>query len=176
MARDALVDLSPDAVRSRLVPHVTLTPRQWLLVLPAAALGALTHVVWDGFTHPGRWGVDRLAWLQAEHAGLPGYKWVQYVSGVLGLVIVCWAAARHLRSLPPTLRPAPRPAWAAGLLPAVAVLGAATGVVAALGKASSGVHVMAFHGVVNAILATVVGVAAVCLAWRGLLRRGGQVG
>lgn len=171
VARDALVDLAPDAVRSRLVPHVALTPRRWALAVPAASIGALTHVFWDGFTHPGRWGVNRLYWLQLQHGGLPGYKWAQYVSGVLGLVIVCLAAAGHLRALPPIRRPAPRPGWVTGLLPAVAALGAASGVVTATMNMSSGFHAMAFHGVVNAILAVLVSVAAVCLAWRCLLRQ-----
>lgn len=171
VTRDALVDLAPDAVRSRLVPHVSLTSRRRALAVPAALLGVLTHVLWDGFTHPGRWGVNHLAWLQLQHAGLPGYKWAQYASGVLGLVIVCLAAAGHLRALPSIRRPAPRPAWVAGILPAVAAVGAASGAVTATMNLSSGFHAMAFHGVVNAILAVLVSITAVCLAWRPLLRQ-----
>jgi hypothetical protein len=171
VTRDALVDLAPDAVRSRLVPHVTLTPRRWALAVPAAFVGALTHVLWDGFTHPGRWGVNHLPWLQLEHAGLLGYRWAQYVSGVLGLVIVCLAAAGHLRALPPIRRPAPRAAWVTSLLPAVAAVGAASGVATATMNVPSGLHAMAFHGVVNAILAVIVSVTAVCLGWRYLVRQ-----
>lgn len=75
VVRDVLVDLTPDAVRSRLVPHVRLSERQWLLAPVAAALGALTHVVWDTFTHPARWGSDRVGWLHTEHAGPLGTAW-----------------------------------------------------------------------------------------------------
>ena len=171
VVRDAVVDLSPDAVRSRLVAHDALTPPEWLLVVPAAWVGALTHVLWDGFSHAGGWAVDRLEWLQLEHAGLPGYKWVQYVSGVLGLAIVCLAAVAYLRALPPIRRPAPRPVWAAGLLPAAAAVGVTTGVVSAILYVPSGIHAMAFHGVVNAILAALVSVTAACVAWRVFLRR-----
>ncbi len=170
VARDALVDLSPDAVRSRLAPHVVLTSRQWVLAVPAALMGALTHVLWDAFTHPHRWGVAQFAWLQSDQAGLAGYKWAQYLSGALGLAIVCLAAVAYLRALPPIRRPAPRPAWATGLLPAVAVAGAVSGIAAAVMNVPSGVHAMAFHGVVNGTLAVVLGFAAVCVAWQSLLR------
>jgi hypothetical protein len=53
--RDALVDLAPRAVRMRLPARRRLSLRQWLLAPAAAVLGSATHVVWDSFTHPGRW-------------------------------------------------------------------------------------------------------------------------
>jgi hypothetical protein len=169
--RDALVDVAPEVVRSRLAPHVALTARRWLLAVPAACVGALTHVIWDGFTHHDRWGVRRLEWLQLPHAGLPGYQWAQYVSGVLGLVVVCVAAAGHLRALPPVRSPEPHPAWVAGLLPAVAAVALASGAVAATMKMSAGFHAMAFHAAVTAMLAVILSVTALCLARRPLLRR-----
>jgi hypothetical protein len=51
-----------------------------------------------------------------------------------------------------------------------AVAGAVSGIAAGVVKAPSGVHAMAFHGVVAGTLAAVVGFAAVCVARRGLVR------
>lgn len=51
-------------------------------------LGALTHVLWDAFTHEGRWGVLALPVLDEMWGPLLGYKWLQYGSGVLGLAVI----------------------------------------------------------------------------------------
>lgn len=164
--RDAMVDLLPAAVRSRLAPHVSLTSREWWSVVPAAWVGGLTHVAWDAFTHPGRWGVRRIEWLQTVHAGLPGHKWVQYASGVVGLAVVCVAIVRHLRSLPARPRATPRPARADGVLLGAALVVVTSAVVAAALHVSSGLHAVAFTSVVTAIVTTMVVVAAVAATWK----------
>jgi len=169
--RDALVDLAPDVVRSRLTQHVTLTARQWWLVMPAASVGALTHVFWDAFTHRGRWGVRELALLREQQFGLPGYQWAQYASGLLGFAIVCWSAARYVRALPPVPRQDPRPDWATGVLLAVALTGAATGIATAAMNIPSGFQAMGFHGAVNAVRAGTATLIAVCVVWWCLPRR-----
>lgn len=165
VVRDVLVDLSPAALRSRLVPHVRLTTRQWLLAPLAAALGALTHVLWDTFTHPGRWGVGQIGWLQADHAGLPGAKWAQYVSGIVGLAVVCWSIATYLRSLPPIRAPGPRSRWATVVVAAIVVIGAVAGLASAVAHAP-GLHAMAFNAVVDGVIAVVVSTTVVCVSWR----------
>ncbi len=64
-------------------------------------LGAITHLVWDSFTHAGRWGVEVVPWLHTEHLGLPGYKWAQFASGLLGLaVLVIWSLRRLIDTAP----------------------------------------------------------------------------
>ena len=83
--RDALVDLAPDVVRARLAARHRLSRRQWLLAPAAAVLGSLTHLAWDAFTHPGRWGVAARRRLRADLGPLPAFKWAQYASGVIGL-------------------------------------------------------------------------------------------
>jgi hypothetical protein len=170
LVRDALADLAPDAVRSRLPPHVALTARQWWLVPPAAAVGALTHVVWDGFTHRGRWGVREIAFLREQHLGLPDYQWAQYASGLLGLAVVCWSTARYIRRRPPSSRPEPRPQWAAGVLLAVAVTAIGSGIVTAAIHLPSGPHAAGFHGTVNAVRVGTATLFAACVAWRCLAR------
>lgn len=163
--RDALVDLAPPAIRSRLAPRARLTARQWRLTPRAAVIGASTHVVWDAFTHPGRWGPRHLPWLRADHLGLAGMTWAQYVSGVLGLLVVGWAVVAHLRSLPPTDARLPAPALTPAALIAALAAAALAGLVSALLEVSSGLHSMAYHGVVNSLIVLVLGLVCVCMAW-----------
>lgn len=162
--RDVLVDLSLDVVRSRLAPHVRLPLRAWLLAPVAATVGALTHVVWDLFTHPHRWGTDQVEWLHTEHAGLAGSAWAQYVSGVAGLVIVGWSTYAYLSELPVVRSPGPRPRWAWAAAGAVVAAGAATSLASAA-AAAPGLHAMAFDSVVNGRVAVVAGTTALCVAW-----------
>ncbi|MCL9796469.1 DUF4184 family protein, partial [Frankia sp. AgKG'84/4] len=98
LIRDAVVDLSPGLVRSRLAARARPTRRQWLLAPAAAAVGAMTHVGWDAFTHHDRWGVRQVPWLSADHRGLAGHAWLQYGSSVVGFAVV-GAAGRLLASV-----------------------------------------------------------------------------
>ncbi|MGN6217921.1 MAG: DUF4184 family protein [Microbacterium sp.] len=85
-----------------------------LLLAAALAIGVASHIVWDLFTHEGRWGSSAIPGLDADWGPLPGYKWLQHGSSVLGLVIlgiimVVWlarrrAAASVLRIIPGWLR------------------------------------------------------------------------
>ncbi|POX40365.1 DUF4184 domain-containing protein [Streptomyces sp. Ru73] len=56
----------------------------------SAVVGALTHIVWDAFTHPGRWGVRLLPVLREQAAGWPVYAYVQYGTSALALVVLAW--------------------------------------------------------------------------------------
>jgi hypothetical protein len=57
-------------------------------------LGAISHIVWDSFTHPTGWVVQHLWWLQWAIGRWPIYKLLQYGSGLLGLVGL-WVWARQ---------------------------------------------------------------------------------
>ena len=59
-----------------------------LLLAVSLILGVLSHIVWDLFTHEGRWGVQLLPALDAQWGPLTGFKWLQHGSSVLGLVII----------------------------------------------------------------------------------------
>lgn len=168
--RDPLVDLSPAPIRSRLAPHARLSRRQWLLAVPAAAIGAATHIVWDSFTHAGRWGSENVGWLQTEHLGLVGLAWSQYVSGVVGLGVVCAWAIVELRSLPADKPRPPRALSPYALIGAIGIAGA-VGVATAIAKVPDGLRWMAFHGVVNSIITGVLTVGAVSLTWHVAVRQ-----
>lgn len=73
-----------------------------LVLLLSLAIGVISHIVWDSFTHEGREGVAILPVLDAQWGPLLGFKWLQYGSGVVGLVVIgVWALVR-VRSVPPT--------------------------------------------------------------------------
>ncbi|MEG3632617.1 DUF4184 family protein [Micromonospora palythoicola] len=71
-------------------------------------IGALTHVLWDSFTHDGMWGAVHIGWLAETHLGTPGYRWIQRMSTVVGaLVVVVWLLRWWRRQSPvPEQRPA----------------------------------------------------------------------
>lgn len=56
----------------------------WFLV--SAVLGAATHVVWDAFTHPGRWGTRLVPGLDRVVGGLPVHTYLQYGTSALAAV------------------------------------------------------------------------------------------
>lgn len=112
--RPGLVELAPNAVAWRL-------PEQWrrtgravvldavgsrgrfgypLLLVLSLMIGVLSHIAWDLFTHEGRWGVEVLPVLGEQWGPLPGYKWLQYGSGVVGMVILAIFAMLWIRRRP----------------------------------------------------------------------------
>ncbi len=91
-----------------------------MVLLLSLALGVASHILWDSFTHEGRAGVALMPALDAMWGPLPGYKWLQYGSGVGGLAVLgIWALGR-LRRAPKTpvdavVTPALRWTWIAAL-------------------------------------------------------------
>lgn len=71
------------------------------MLAASLVLGVLTHIVWDLFTHEGRWGVDALPALDDMWGPLTGYKWLQHGSSVIGLLIIGIWAIRRLQSADP---------------------------------------------------------------------------
>lgn len=140
------VAVAPRALRDRLGPELPVpvrdqvsSPRTVALIVTSLWVGAITHVVWDEFTHPGRWGTENIPWLAEQHGLLAGYRWGQYASSVFGLVLIGWVLVRWwLRTAPqPGAQRVPplRPAVSAGVWAVVLVwtgLGAAVGLWAAV--------------------------------------------
>ncbi|RHW25668.1 DUF4184 family protein [Nocardioides immobilis] len=163
--------MAPAQIRARLAPRSRPSRRDWLLTPVAAAVGAATHVLWDSFTHPGRWGPRHIEWLRADHGALPGLKWVQYASGVVGLTIVVWAAVRHLRSLETVPGARPPAVLPPTVLPAVVTIAVLVGLVSVARSVPDGFHAMAFNGVVDSLVAATALSALACAAWHLARRR-----
>ncbi|MGZ8804349.1 MAG: DUF4184 family protein [Microbacterium sp.] len=71
------------------------------LLLVSLAIGILSHIVWDLFTHEGRWGVEVLPVLDEQWGPITGYKWLQHGSSALGLAILALWALLWLRRRQP---------------------------------------------------------------------------
>lgn len=104
LLRPAAPRLLPRAVGSRLpaawaearVPALRDVPP----IVVALAIGIATHVVWDAFTHPDRWGSVLVPGLATAWGPLPGTQWLQYASSVGGLVLIAIVGLRHLIGAP----------------------------------------------------------------------------
>jgi hypothetical protein len=105
----------------------------WTLL--ALALGSATHVFWDEFTHARRWGPQTFPVLAEQWGVLPGYRWLQYGTSVLGgLVLLGWFVRWWLRApVHPSGPPGRRWPWVLIAVPACVV-----GTVAATGAADLG--------------------------------------
>jgi len=75
----------------------------------AIVLGAITHIVWDAFTHRGTFVTDAIAVLRGPTPGfswLPMYHLLHGLSSVVGLVILAhWARGLHRLPARSLIRP-----------------------------------------------------------------------
>jgi hypothetical protein len=104
--------------------------QQWLVFLGSIFIGALSHFVWDSFTHPGGEVVHAIALLSrpVEIFGLsrPVCRWLQHLSSLWGGVFVLYFLFRSRLIPPPTRnRPLKRPAtkalfWIGAILASLA--------------------------------------------------------
>lgn len=148
--RPGLVALAPAALARRLPADWALsgaaTARDalcgrggrsgpWLLAV-SLVLGVLSHIGWDLFTHDGRWGVEALPALQQMWGPLPGYKWLQHGSSVIGLLVIAAFALQWLRHRPARPLTHRAPGWLRWLW--MLALPALLGVAWVLGSAASG--------------------------------------
>ncbi|MFF9404472.1 DUF4184 family protein [Streptomyces anandii] len=139
LVREPLVALLPRAARGRLAaltrcgaPRARVRPASVWWWYVSAALGALTHVVWDAFTHPGRWGVRLLPALGRQVAGAPVYWLVQYGKSVVAALVLAGFVVHALRHARAAGGPVGVPRlsvrdrwWAAAALTGSAAVGAA---------------------------------------------------
>lgn len=89
-----LLALMPRAVRRRSASFsgscVEPTLKSFVLISLAVVAGAATHLLWDSFTHRGRWGTRLFPRLDETVLtvwgnAVPGYKLLQYGSTLIGL-------------------------------------------------------------------------------------------
>ena len=164
--RRPLVDLAPGPLRRRVPPATRLDGGHLLGALVSVVLGAVTHVVWDTFTHAGRWGTTHVPALTAALGPLPAYTWLQLASGALGLAgLLVWAVLWFRRTPPRPVPPQARRSFRTSVwigVPAVAVLVAAA--VLALGQDLS-LEAAAFAAVTASMGSAGAAVFLVSIAW-----------
>lgn len=105
----ATITLLPDRWHTRFARTDTLT----LVLIGRAALaivlGALTHILWDAFTHRGTFITDALPALRGPTPGfswLPIYHLLHGLSSVVGMVVILfWARGLHRQPARSLIRP-----------------------------------------------------------------------
>ena len=125
LIRELVPSLSPRWLRMR-------WPREWshgsragwhslwsggvpggLLLVASLLIGIASHILWDLFTHPGRWGSELLPGLASAWGPLDGTQWLQYLSSAFGLVVLAIWGGLWLRRREPVEPAAAAPAWLA---------------------------------------------------------------
>jgi hypothetical protein len=173
-----VLEVLPDGAYARWRPYSSpadfASVRQWILVAFGVLSGAVTHLVWDAFTHENARGVRLVPWLEepigigAHH--LAGLQLLQDGSSLIGLVIVLGIIGYGLRPggepvRPRPLRPAERRLWVAAYVVAAVGLSAvwlqSEPAVHSLTLAANRMAVAALRGLATALLCT-----SLCLDWR----------
>ncbi|MFJ9738017.1 DUF4184 family protein [Streptomyces sp. NPDC101166] len=108
LVREPLVALLPRARQGRTAaltrcgaPRARVGPAVLLRWYASAVLGALTHVVWDAFTHLDQWGMRLFPVLGETVAGWPLYWYLQYGGSAVAAVAIAAFLASALRRTPP---------------------------------------------------------------------------
>jgi hypothetical protein len=133
LIKTPLMEVLPDGPAARWRPFSSpakiSSGRQWLLAALGVLAGAVTHLVWDAFTHEGARGIRMIPWLEDPiveigNHHMAGARLLQNGSSLVGLVIVLgfvWYGLRRGDANPAfgasqtplarALRPAERGAW-----------------------------------------------------------------
>jgi hypothetical protein len=86
--------LLPRKIAQRFPTPKSYFPLQFLHlfnVVVSVLIGAVSHLVWDDFTHDGAWFVAHSKLLQSQFGSVPIYKLLQYGSGVFGVfALLLW--------------------------------------------------------------------------------------
>lgn len=92
--------LSPGGF-GRIIPNnYTFLPiPRFLVIVISIVVGAASHVFWDSFTHQGWFFVRAFPVLDTQIGPLPVYKYLQYISGVLGTAaVLIWTTSATKRA------------------------------------------------------------------------------
>jgi hypothetical protein len=117
LMKPAVIEVLPNRVFVRLrADHVGLDLAKWgswALAAMAILFGAVTHDIWDGFTHEDGRGVRMLPFLDDYGPELGShplhlYRWLQHTSSVAGLLIVIAATWIWVRNAKSPNEPPPR--------------------------------------------------------------------
>lgn len=79
---------TPNCLNLHHSPNYPNNYRQWIIFVLSALFGMATHILLDSFTHEMGFMVQYFNGLQSLVLGLPIFKWLQYLGGVLGCVFI----------------------------------------------------------------------------------------
>jgi hypothetical protein len=184
LIKTPVLEVLPEGAYARWRPYSSAADfasiPQWLLAACGVLVGAVTHLVWDGFTHEGARGVRLIPWLEDPVADigshhLVGVRLLQDGSSLIGLVVVLgfvWFGLRPGREQPVQGRPlrlGERRIWVLTYVVAAVALSTAWLLWArsaepphrSLSRAITGVAVASLRGLATALLCTSLG-----LTWR----------
>lgn len=71
--------------------------QRWRVVVFSLFLGAISHLIWDAFTHSTGWVVNTFPGLNDSIAGFPVYKYLQHGSSFAGFLVLAWWFTRQPR-------------------------------------------------------------------------------
>jgi hypothetical protein len=101
-----LISLFPASHQLRLLPAAEgfsfFPVAQFAKIIGSILLGAASHITWDSFTHNSGWMVEQLGFLRkhiiiASRLQIGIYDVLQYVSSVIGLMLIGYYYFRWLR-------------------------------------------------------------------------------
>jgi hypothetical protein len=192
LIKTPVLEVLPDAAYARWRTYSSSADfqsiRQWILAACGVFAGAVTHLVWDAFTHEKARGVLMIPWLEEPAVDIGshhviGVRLLQDVSSLLGLALVIGLVLFGLRRgherpvLSRPLRPAERRAWVLGFTAAAIASSGAWFMLARIAEPlahsikalATGIAVAALRGFAMALVC-----AGLALGWRlRALRRSG---
>ena len=183
LVKEPATALLPERIAQRLWPLVDREPglpraSVWAVVL-SLMVGALTHPLWDAFTHFGGPAMDMLPFLNTAVGQVFGqtvrvYNVLQHASTIGGLGLLAWWTMRWVRAAPAPDLPGPRlaPRIRTVLLLTVLMLTAAGAVLggwraARVGQGWWAVETFVWHGAVSGMGAFGLSLVLLGIVWRG---------
>jgi hypothetical protein len=170
-----LIWVAPASLQRRIPDRLRAGPRlstagDLARVSLALAIGALTHVLWDAFTHAGMLGPRMVPWLDSVVYGLPLFRWLHLVSSILGLAFLVWVAVRWWPGAPTTgsfapIRPAVRWGLAAALLGWAFVATAQLAATRVLAPGRVGRQALLIDSLVEFLSTVALGVICAAVVW-----------
>lgn len=180
-----VIDLLPSIVARKLadtagtvaVPFLT----RWIIVISSLALGALTHIVWDAFTHGNTVVVKNVEVLQTMIASIGTYhlylyKLLQHMSSIVGITaligwIVAWVNA-DTKQVASVAHNRLTPACRAGITGTIATAAILGGLLNGVSVTSTSIENTLSEAVVGCIVGLAVSVIVYCVGWhiKSLLR------
>lgn len=139
----------------------------WLWVGASLAIGVLSHVAWDSFTHSDGWFVENVAWMRTEAFGsLTWARLLQHLSTAFGLTVIAVVVWRRRETWLVSTDTARRARFlrVAAVL-ACSAMAAMVGAVLLLRDAGDGAEHLLSDAAIGAGLGASIAAAALAVLW-----------